>query len=89
MWRIAQEAITNAERHAEATRIDVRWECSDRGAFLEVRDDGKGIAAELPAGAGYGLLGMRERAAAIGATLELRRANSTGTVVRCRLQAGD
>ena len=89
MWRIAQEAITNAERHAEATRIDVRWECSDRGAFLEVRDDGKGIAAELPAGAGYGLLGMRERAAAIGATLELSRANSTGTVVRCRLQAGD
>lgn len=89
MWRIAQEAITNAERHAEASHIDVRWECTGGGAVLEVSDDGKGIAATGPPGEGYGLLGMRDRAEAIGATLDIGPADGSGTVVRCRLEPRD
>lgn len=86
VWRIAQEAITNAERHADAQKIDVRWECTARGAVLEVADDGKGVAEGGPGGEGYGLRGMRERAEAIGATLEVGPADGRGTVVRCRLE---
>ncbi len=86
MWRIAQEAITNAERHSEASHIDVSWQCTGHGALLEVADDGKGISATGPPGEGYGLLGMRERAEAIGATLEIGPSERAGTVVRCRLQ---
>jgi signal transduction histidine kinase len=89
MWRIAQEAITNAERHADARHIHVRWNCNARGALLEVTDDGKGVPPGGPAGEGYGLLGMRERAEAIGATFEVGPGEGAGTVVRCRLEPRD
>ena len=86
MWRIAQEAITNAERHSGASRIDVRWSSSPDYALLEVADNGRGLAA---ANAGrpdsYGILGMRERADAIGASIEFDSAQGAGTTVRCRL----
>lgn len=86
MWRIAQEAITNIERHARAQRIRVTWRCDDKEAQLEVEDDGVGF----PAGrAGrldsYGILGMRERAASMGATLQVDSKEGRGTRVRCRL----
>ena len=85
-WRIAQEAITNAERHSGASRIDVSWKCDDRLAVLEVSDDGRGLAS-TNAGRpdSYGILGMRERADAIGASLEFDSAPGRGTTVRCRL----
>src|SRR5205085_8591347 len=41
LWRIAQEAVTNVERHAHARRLDVHWWCDGRAATLEVRDDGR------------------------------------------------
>lgn len=96
MWRIAQEAVTNAYRHAEASVISLRWQCDDSGALLEVHDDGRGLppdngvgsAAPVPGGHGgdrYGILGMRERARAMGARLELSSAPGAGTTVRCRL----
>lgn len=86
MWRIAQEAVTNIERHARAHRVRIRWHCDDRGAELEIEDDGVGF----PAGrAGrldsYGILGMRERAASMGATLQIVSEEGRGTRVRCRL----
>ena len=86
MWRIAQEAVTNAERHAQATTISVRWQCGDRLALLEIADDGIGIdgtsARRMDS---YGMLGMRERADSIGATLEVDSGRGKGTTVRCRM----
>jgi signal transduction histidine kinase len=87
MWRIAQEAITNVERHARASSVTVTWWSDGRAGRLEVRDDGQGLVAT---GAGrpdsYGILGMRERAAVIGASLEIDSAPGAGTTVRCRLK---
>jgi signal transduction histidine kinase len=87
LWRIAQEAITNVERHARATSVRVTWRSDGRSGLLEVSDDGQGLVAT---GAGrpdsYGILGMRERAAVIGATLEIDSAPGAGTTVRCRLK---
>lgn len=88
MWRIAQEAITNVERHAEAGHLSVRWTYDGSTAVLAVADDGRGF---VPGRTGrpdsYGIKGMSERADAIAATLEIDSAPGSGTVVRCRLAA--
>jgi signal transduction histidine kinase len=88
MWRIAQEALVNVERHANARRVQVRWRCDGRSAALEVVDDGDGFP---PGKAGrldsYGMIGMRERASSIGAQLEILSAPGKGTAVRCVLSA--
>jgi len=86
-WRIAQEAVTNAEHHAKAQHLVVVWEAHGGQARLHVIDDGRGF----PVGStgrmdSYGLLGMRERADAIGATLEIESAPGQGTAVHCRLE---
>ena len=86
VWRIAQEAITNAGRHADASRIRVRWHCDDLGAELEVADDGRGMATGAARNLdSYGMLGMRERAGSIGAILEVDSEPGVGTTVTCRL----
>ncbi|MEM1414558.1 MAG: histidine kinase [Myxococcota bacterium] len=70
LQRIAREAITNARKHARgASRIDVRVSVDERGARLEIADDG-GAPSRRPSPAGYGLVGMRERAELLGGTLE-------------------
>lgn len=90
LWRIAQEAITNVERHAGARRVRVLWRCDGRSAALDITDDGQGFpmgnAGRLDS---YGILGMRERAASIGATLDLRSEPGKGTRVRATLLATD
>ncbi len=90
MWRIAQEALTNVERHAQATRARVLWRCNGVSAALEITDNGKGFpigtAGRLDS---YGILGMRERASSIGATLELSSQVGRGTRVRCSLIQAD
>ncbi|HYF45419.1 MAG TPA: GAF domain-containing sensor histidine kinase [Acidimicrobiales bacterium] len=87
MWRIAQEALTNVERHAKANRVRVVWRCNGQAAALEVLDDGTGFP-EGTAGRfdSYGIVGMRERASSIGATLDIVSAQGRGTRVRCLLQ---
>ena len=88
LWRIAQEAVTNVERHARATQFTISWRCNGTTGRLEVADDGIGFpvgrAGRLDS---YGLLGMRERAAAIGATLTIDSEPGRGTRVRCTLGA--
>jgi signal transduction histidine kinase len=86
-WRIAQEAVTNVEHHAKARQLVVVWEAHEHRAWLHVIDDGRGF----PVGAtgrmdSYGLLGMRERADAIGATLKIDSSAGNGTTVQCRLE---
>jgi signal transduction histidine kinase len=84
VWRIAQEAVTNVERHAHARNLSVRWSVSSQTARLEITDDGEGFIME-PAGRfdAYGLLGMRERADAIGGTLDISSSPGSGTRVSC------
>ena len=88
LWRIAQEAVTNVERHAQATQVTISWRCDGTEARLEIADDGVGFpvgrAGRLDS---YGLLGMRERAASIGATLVVDSQPGRGTRVRCTLDA--
>jgi len=87
MWRIAQEAISNVERHARASHLNVQWRCDGSSALLVVTDDGLGFpigrAGRVDS---YGMLGMRERADAIGAVLEFESEEGRGTTVRCRLE---
>lgn len=88
LWRIAQEAIINAERHSHGTRIDVFWLSDGREAVIEVRDNGTGMplgsAGRLDS---YGMLGMRERAASIGATLAIDSIPREGVTVRVSLRS--
>jgi signal transduction histidine kinase len=68
-YRIAQESVTNALRHARnATRIDVQVDGGDHAVRLTVRDDGEPVHASSVA-PGYGVVGMTERAALLGGTL--------------------
>jgi len=83
LFRIAQEAATNAVKHANAKRIDIRLHAaSDKSGRLIVQDDGRGIPANLQA-MGHGVDIMRYRAAAIGGRLKISAEPGGGTVVTC------
>ena len=89
MWRIAQEALINIERHANAQEVSVTWRCNGADAALEIVDDGIGFpVGKAGRQDSYGILGMRERASSIGATLELISSPGEGTKVRCFLAQG-
>jgi signal transduction histidine kinase/ligand-binding sensor domain-containing protein len=86
--RIAQEAIHNVKKHAAAEHLFVQLEYGPAEIELEVRDDGKGFAAEsAPPPGHYGLTGMRERAAAVGGKLVVASHPGAGTTVRLRMKA--
>jgi two-component system, NarL family, sensor kinase len=72
LFRIASEALTNVERHAHARRVTVRLYASDDDVCLDVADDGVGYGGDAGVdGARYGIVGMRERAAALGGTFTI------------------
>ena len=83
LYRVAQEALHNALRHAGASRIRVALDRTARRVVLEVADDGHGFVPEMPS-SGLGLASMRERAAAAGGVLTIRSGRS-GTVVRMKV----
>ncbi len=88
--RIAQEAIHNVKKHADAHKLSVQLRYEPVAIELEVSDDGKGGAADqrdTPAQGGFGLTGMRERAAAIRGALEVNSEAGKGTTVRLRVPA--
>ena len=83
--RVAQEAIRNVKKHAEARHLFVQLDYSPDAISLEVRDDGRGFVVDSKpefASGQYGLTGMKERAAAIGGTLEIHSEPGVGTTVR-------
>jgi signal transduction histidine kinase len=82
VYRIVQEALTNALRHAEATRANVHLRFAPDVLELEVSDDGRG--ARDTDGAGHGLTGMRERARLFGGELEAGNGFGRGFVVTAR-----
>ena len=79
---IAQEALTNAVRHARAKRITIRAE-ADRsvGLRLSVADDGRGVISDEPPSSGFGMTSMQERADRIGASLTIVTGPRKGTEV--------
>lgn len=84
MWRVAQEALANVERHSGATAVRVVWRCDGERALIDVTDNGVGFDQQRAGRVdSYGVLGMRERASSIGATLEIISAPGRGTRVRC------
>jgi signal transduction histidine kinase len=83
LYRIAQEAAHNAVRHGGAKKIVIRLRTAENEATLDVRDDGRGMPDVLPEQKGMGIETMRYRATVIGASLEFRRAQTRGTLVRC------
>jgi signal transduction histidine kinase len=83
-YRIAQEALTNARRHAPGAAVDVEVRYGDGELRLLIRDNGPGPAQPTPAG-GHGLTGMRERAAAVGGELRAEAAAIGGFLVEARL----
>ena len=79
VYRLAQEGVTNARRHARnATRVDVRVHADAAGIRLDVRDDGDPAASAAP---GYGITGMIERATLLGGTCEAGAAPAGGWAV--------
>jgi signal transduction histidine kinase len=85
-YRIIQEALTNSRRHAPGAAIDVELHYAADTLRLTVRDNGPGPAGDAT-GSGHGLLGMRERAAAVGGRLRHGPASTGGFLVEAHLPA--
>jgi signal transduction histidine kinase len=85
-YRVAQEALNNVVKHAGARRVDVVLEAREDAVVLIVKDDGSGFdpkGSDIGA-RGIGIAGMRERAALVGATLQVESAAGKGTTVVLR-----
>jgi PAS domain S-box-containing protein len=82
LYRIAQEALTNAARHGQAAKVDILLMANRNTFLLRITDDGVGIAAPAKPVAGMGLKIMRYRAGMIGAKIEIIAGVPRGTVVR-------
>ncbi|HWM09185.1 MAG TPA: histidine kinase, partial [Solirubrobacteraceae bacterium] len=85
-FRIVQEALANTSKHAGNAHAQVVVRYADRAVELEIEDDGRGPNGTTPSTTdGHGLVGMRERVALYGGTLEVGRRVSGGFAVRARL----
>ena len=95
LFRIAQEALTNANKYARASHVKIDLKCLDGHVRLRVRDDGVGFdpgsipEREEPGRAGLGIFGMRERATLLRGTLEIHSAPLKGTEVVAQLPLED
>ncbi|MCK6573821.1 PAS domain-containing protein [Myxococcota bacterium] len=85
LFRIAQEALANTVRHARATHVDIALVVAGGEIVLEIGDDGTGPPAEPNGGRGLGLLGMQERARALGGGVRIAGIEPRGTLVTARL----
>ncbi|MDQ7907692.1 sensor histidine kinase [Phytohabitans sp. ZYX-F-186] len=86
-YRIVQEALTNARRHARGAAVDVELDYAADALRVRVRDNGPGPPPGSASG-GHGLLGMRERAAMVGGTLHTGPAPASGFLVEAVLPLG-
>jgi signal transduction histidine kinase len=87
IFRVVQEALSNARKHAQADRVQVTLAHRDDSVLVEVRDWGRGFAVEQVAahperGEHLGLMGMRERVALLGGAVAIDSAPGAGTTVR-------
>jgi len=90
LYRLAQEALNNAARHSHATRVTIKLDFSGQAVALDIRDNGVGFSPEAvlksqaPRRA-WGLLGMQERVALVGGTVEIDAAPGKGTRLRAHI----
>jgi PAS domain S-box-containing protein len=92
LYRVAQEALTNVDRHARASRVEVNIQKLPDGICMKIKDDGKSFKVErvLPANGGtrLGLLGMRERVEMIGGSFNIESIPDEGTTITARIPLG-
>jgi two-component system sensor histidine kinase UhpB len=88
VYRVAQEALTNVVRHADAEYATVSLKADDGAVVLRIRDDGRGLPAELPKGTA-GLAGMRERALLVGGRLTVSSDPERGSEVKLEVPGGE
>ena len=81
LYRIAQEALNNILRHAQASLVCISLQQSGGRVRLEIRDDGVGFDAKAKMSQGYGLRGMRERAEQLGGSFDLQSKPTGGTMI--------
>ena len=90
LYRIIQEALFNAARHAQAKRVVIRFEPSAKQLLITVSDDGIGFSVEAASANGhFGLRGMRERAEHIGADLRILSKLGLGTTITITLRENE
>jgi len=85
LYRIAQEALNNALKHAQATSVRVTLSTGEHSVYLAVRDNGQGFEPTVEHTAGLGLTNMRERATELGGELRIDTTLGKGTLVWVRL----
>ncbi|BBW97654.1 sensor histidine kinase [Geobacillus sp. FSL W8-0032] len=85
VFRLVQESVQNALKHAEARRIDVKLEVACGDVLVSVKDDGKGFDPAVKKENAFGLIGMRERVELLGGTLTIRSKPGRGTTVFIRI----
>ena len=89
VFRIADEALRNIDRHAQASRVDVSLRDAGEGAIeLTITDDGVGFDPAAPHPGHYGVVGIREQAQLIDAELDLQSRPGAGAKLRLRLAVG-
>lgn len=89
LYRIAQEAVSNAIRHGKATEILIRLASEGEAVLLSVGDNGVGMSKGAQEGRGMGLRIMRYRAGMVGGELSLKSNGSAGLVVGCTIRRGE
>ncbi len=95
LYRIAQEALVNIRRHAQATTVQLRLQLDSDQIMLSIADDGRGFNLEEPGGPnsqppghGFGLIGMQERARLLNGTMQICSCPGAGTQLEVRLPLG-
>jgi signal transduction histidine kinase len=88
LYRIVQEALDNASRHARANRVIIRLEHSASRVTCRIQDDGIGFVQGVDSAAGFGLLGIRERLHALGGSLRVIAEPGCGTAILTDIPLG-
>ncbi len=92
LYRVAQEALTNVSRHAQASRVEVSIQKLPDGICMKIKDDGKSFQVERVLNAKgrkrLGLLGMRERLEMVGGSFDVESAPGKGTTITAKIPFG-
>jgi signal transduction histidine kinase len=82
LFRIVQESLTNVVRHAHASKVDISLGRNEANYLLEVKDNGQGFEPAIRKEKSFGLLGIRERALALGGEVDISSVPGQGTSIR-------